>query len=300
VAFLEQRVFCSNCKEHPGSSAIGILLSKDFSCLVMLERRGWYIRSAVHSAKHINRTKYLLTLITIICTITAVFLIRVNLSENGAISTLAKTVFWLLNSTCGFFLIAYPWWLTTRNSFLYFKRLEWSCVGVALIVYVLVCARTILAPVEHINNTDPSITSLSFRVVSSLYWVAMLGGFFLFMPFMIRRHRLFNSGRTQLALGCFVFPCVLLALSSVMLQEWTGNGYLVSSSPVILIVLYYAVKIAHALFNDSEANGVEFNEAYIIVAGKRVYVSNHCVVLHVCINCCDASVIEFIIYSSCW
>lgn len=236
----------------------------------MFDRRNSYVRSAVHTANHINRTKYLLTFITILCTITAVFLIRVNLSENGSISTIAKTIFWLLNSTSGFFLIAYPWWLTTRNSFLYYKRLQWSCIGVALIVYVLVCSRTLLAPVEHINNTDPSITSLSFRIVSLLYWVAILGGCFIFMPFMIRRRRLFNSSRTQLALAFFVLPCVLMAFSSVVLQEWSGNGYLLSSSPIILIVLYYAVKIAHALFNEPEENGVEFNEAYIIVAGKFV------------------------------
>eukprot|EP00603_Paraphysomonas_imperforata_P008293 CAMPEP_0114421826 /NCGR_PEP_ID=MMETSP0103-20121206/5287_1 /TAXON_ID=37642 ORGANISM="Paraphysomonas imperforata, Strain PA2" /NCGR_SAMPLE_ID=MMETSP0103 /ASSEMBLY_ACC=CAM_ASM_000201 /LENGTH=1351 /DNA_ID=CAMNT_0001590377 /DNA_START=358 /DNA_END=4413 /DNA_ORIENTATION=- len=131
----------------------------------------------------------------------------------------------------------------------------------------MVILRTLFAPVEHINNTDPSITSMRFRVVSLLYWVAMLGGFFVFMPYMIRRHRLFNSGRTQLALVCFVLPCVLLAMCSVVLQEWMGSGFLISSSPVILIVLYYAVKIAHAIFNEPEANGVEFNEAYIIIAG---------------------------------
>jgi hypothetical protein len=107
-----------------------------------------------------------------------------------------------------------------------------------------------------------------------MYWVAMLFGFFVFMPFMIRRHRLFNSSRTQLALVCFVLPCVSMALSSIVLQEWTGNGYLLSSSPVILIVLYYAVKIAHALFNDPEENGIEFNEAYIIVAGTFLHVIN--------------------------
>lgn len=232
-----------------------------------MDRGHSYVRSAVHTAHHINRTKYFLTFITILCTITSVFLIRVNLSENGSISTFAKTIFWLLNSTSGFFLIAYPWWLTTRNSYLYYKRLEWTCIGVAVIVYVLVCARTLFAPVEHINNTDPSITSLSFRIVSVLYWIAVLGGFFIFMPFMIRRYRLFNSGRTRLALVGFVLPCVLVAFCSVVLQEWSGNGYLISSSPVILIVLYYAIKIAHAVFNEPEENGVEFNEAYIIVAG---------------------------------
>ena len=230
-------------------------------------RRHSYIHSAVHNAKQINRTKYFLTFVTIFCTILSVFLIRVNLSQKGNISSFAKTIFWLLNSTSGVLIIAYPWWLTTRNSILYYKRLEFCCVSVVLVVYVLVIVRTVLAPVEHINNTDPSITSVGFRIVSLLYWVSLLVGFFIFMPFMIRRHRLFNSGRTQLALVCFVVPCVILAICSVVLQEWIGDGFLISTSPVILIVLYYATKIAHAVFNEPEANGVEFNEAYIIIAG---------------------------------
>ena len=242
------------------------------SCFVIkrmdASRRYSYVRSAVATASHINRIKYFLTFVTVVCTFVSVLLIRINLSQKGSISSFAKTIFWLLNSTSGFVLIAYPWYLTTRNSFMYYDRLKWSMVAVSICVYIVVCVRTLLAPVEHINNTDPSITSLGFRIVSLLYWTTLLVGFFIFLPLVIRRRRIFKSGRSRLALVYLLLPYIIMALSAVVLQEWTGNGFLLSVSPVIIIVLYYVVQICHAIFNEPELNGVEFNEAYIPIAGE--------------------------------
>lgn len=212
--------------------------------------------------KGISLTKYLLGAATVLITIAALPFIRLILQADGVWSTGATTIYWLAISRCGFSVALYPWWLATAKSVLYYKRLRYgSNVVIAVTLFLSIC-RSLLAPVKPNKYEDISATTVQFRLVSSLYWTSVLLGSFIIIPAYIRRARLFQSKSSILYI--MAIPFILVMLVSVVIHEWSGNIFLVSYSPFLIMILFGCAIISEK-YNE---NILIFDEAYIIVVGK--------------------------------
>lgn len=243
--------------------------------------------------KGISLTKYLLGAATVLITFIAMPFIRLILQADGVWSTGATTIYWLAISRCGFSVALYPWWLATAKSVLYYERLrQCSNVVIAVSLFLAMC-RSMLAPVKPNKYEDISATTVQFRLVSSLYWISVLFGSFIIIPVYIRRIRLFQSKSPILFI--MAIPFVLVMLVSVLIHEWSGNIFLVSYSPFLIMILF-ALAIFAEKYNE---NTLIFDEAYIIVVGKfcawntmywlqvhYVYLSHAAPTKHILISSC--------------
>ena len=189
----------------------------------------------------LSPTKYLLGFLTSTVTLISVPLIRIILKGNKKESSIAETVYWLFVSVFGFAIIIYPWWLATSSSSIYYNRLQKYTAISGSISLILVIARGLLAPSEPFLYNQPEDTTLSFRVVSSLWWVAALLGFLVVLPWFIREKKILQS--KSRALFTFVLPFVVIMLTAVLLQEWTGSSFVTAYSPVALLVLFGAASV---------------------------------------------------------
>ena len=212
--------------------------------------------------KEISVTKYLLGAATMIITFVCLPLIRQILQADGTWSTVATTVYWLAITRCGFSISLYPWWLATAKSLLYYKRLRHISNVIIMMSLILSLCRSVLAPTESHSHEDVKSTTIQFRVVSTLYWTFVLVGTFLIIPVFIRRARLFRTKSP--VLYAMVIPFILVMLVSIVVHEWTGNGFYVSYSPFLIMVLFIVAIIAEKV-NTAE---FKFDESYIMVVGE--------------------------------
>jgi hypothetical protein len=166
----------------------------------------------------------------------------------------------------GFSVALYPWWLVTAKSLIYYNRLKTCSNAVIAVALVLAVCRSVLAPVKPFSFEDNNATTVQFRLVSSLYWISVLVGPFIFIPVYIRRLRIFQSH--SLALYLMVIPFILVMLVSVFINEWSGNSFFVSYSPFILMLLFACTIIAET-YSEKKSR---FDEAYIMVVGECAYV----------------------------
>lgn len=224
--------------------------------------RSWMPQLA---GQNIAYTKYFLGVVTSLITLLSVPIIRIVLRSNGTGSTIADIFYWFMVSVFGFAIIVYPWWLVTAKSPMYSDRLQYYVKIIATISLIFVILRHAFSPQTPFKREVPSVTSPTFKAISTVWWICCLIGFFIVLPILIRREKLFAS--RSMALFTFAWPYVLLIFTGLVLQEYTGFRYITAYSPLLLLFQVVIVDFIEAQQKKKYNIKSIFDEAYIIVAG---------------------------------
>ena len=219
-------------------------------------------KHVVELKKKYSLTKYILGFSTVVMTWTILPFMRIILQANGNLSTLIATIYALIVTRLGFTVIFYPWHLVVSKSVTYSARLKVIMPTVCVVSFLLVIAKSLLAPSDLFRyETDSSVTTLRYKVVATVFWSVLLVGSFLVVPFYIRRLRLLQSRSWTLL--TFVIPYVVIMMTATLFHEWGAGSQWMSYSISILIVLFGATSGVDYCTNMN----VRFNEAYVMVAG---------------------------------
>lgn len=225
----------------------------------------WKMKSHSELREYLDTTQFFLRLVTCSITVVGLILIRLYINSNNSTGATVSEVFlFLFINLFGILMIIYPWYLSVSNNIIYFQRLKRYSVCLALLTSLLVIIRSLLSPVAPFHTDDPDKTSIAFRVMSTFYHISYILGFFLLLPFLIRKRQFLSSSGSPYSFALFVMPFVLLMLCGLLLQEWSGISAAVSYSPMILIVVYYINKIVNEVRG---VGGLRFDEVFIIAAG---------------------------------
>ena len=214
---------------------------------------------------HLDTTQFFLRLVTFTVTVLGLILIRLYINTNNSTGAAVSEVFLLLFiNLFGIIMVVYPWYLSVSNNFIYFSRLKRYSACFGLLTSILAVIRSILSPIAPFHVDTPEETSVAFRVVSTMYHLSYIVGYFLLLPLLVRRRQFLSTRGSIISFFLFVLPFVLLMFCGRILQEWRGLGEVVSYSPLVLIVLFYLNKIVDAVKN---GGGLHFDEVFIIAAG---------------------------------
>jgi hypothetical protein len=217
-------------------------------------------------------TKHFLILVTSAMTFGAIGLIRMMLGGSDFWSPVARAIYWAATSYFGFCILVYPWWLATSKSPFYYGRLRYWVIILSVIGFVLNIWRSLLAPLNDFDRRAKRVpTTITYRVVSLLWWFVCLVGFTIILAFLVRRSKIFKN--KSLTLYTFVIPFVIIMFGGTVIQEWTSYNFGVVYSPVILLVLPLLVIYIDGKVNPE--NNADFNEIYIIIAGKLTYATGN-------------------------
>jgi hypothetical protein len=215
--------------------------------------------------RKISYTKYSIGILTVVFTVAVLPLLRyISQLDGGNRSKAAGATFWVLSSIFGMGIIMYPWWLATAKSPIYCTRLVYKGRLICAVVLILAVIQGILSPVYQFDIYDPSITSMAYKVVSSLYTIAILGGLLMVLPYLIRRERLLKSK----ALYTFAWSFTIIMIASLLLKRWSGFGRVVSFSCIFLVAQFLVVHYFEELNRVKLGKVAIFDEAYLIIAGS--------------------------------
>lgn len=214
----------------------------------------------------ITYTKYLLGLITVGFTVVVLPLFRfISKEGEGNISKAADATYWVLTCLFGIGILVYPWWLATAKSPLYYSRLQFYGRIISVIILVLASVQGIFNPDKPFSKNDPAHTTLTYRVISCLTMIALLGGMLIALPILIRRDRLFKSNSQALFRFAWLFTLVMIL--GMVLNRTMGYNRIVSYSCILIVVQFFVFDYLEAVERKRCGKVGIFDEAYIIVAG---------------------------------
>lgn len=230
------------------------------------ETKTYYEQAKEWIAAYKTHTVYLIAIITVTFTIAVLPLFRLIAQQDGGNkSKAADAAYYVLSDIFGIGIVVYPWWLATSKSPLYYSRLQYYGRIMGAIVLILAGIQGIFTPDKPFDKNDPSKTSLAYKIVYSLDVVAILGGFLVALPILIRRDRLFKSNSRGLFRFAWLFTVIMI--TGLLLRRWMGFSRIVSFSCVFLVVQFFILDTVEEIERQQEGKVSMFDEAYIIIAG---------------------------------
>lgn len=210
--------------------------------------------------------KHFVGLVTIIFTAAVIPLFRLIAQDRATYrSKAADAGVWVLMNIFGIGIIVYPWWLATAKSPLYYSRLQFFGRVVSAIILILAGVQGIFNPERPFEKNNPSQTTLTFKILSTLDFVSIFIGLLVALPIFIRRDRLFKSQSKSLFRFAWLFTAIMLA--GLIVRRWTGFSRIVSFSCLFLVVQFFVLNYVEDVERRAAGKTGIFDEAYIIIAG---------------------------------
>jgi hypothetical protein len=216
------------------------------------------------------RGKHFIGFVTVVFTVAVMPLFRYISQGNATYrSKSADASIWVLSNIFGIGIIIYPWWLATAKSPLYYSRLQYCGKIVSAVILILAGLQGIFTPESPFHKNDPSKTSITYKVLSSLNFAAIFLGLLVVLPVFIRRERLFTSNSQALYRFAWLFTAIML--TGLLIRRWTGFSRIVSFSCLFLVILFFVWNYVEDVERKRIGKVGIFDEAYIIIAGTHLH-----------------------------